>query len=123
MFAREKLQKGDFVCAYEGELCTYKELHQKNQEYMLSGAGSYILEFKFQEKWWGVNATKDDCSMGRLINHTKKGQNIKPVLKVKEGKPVINFIALRDIDENEELLYDYSDNSKVLKTNYPWLAQ
>ena len=25
---------------------------------MLSGAGSYILKFKFQEKWWGVDATK-----------------------------------------------------------------
>ena len=123
VFAREKLQKGDFICTYEGELCTYKELHKKTQEYMLSGAGSYILEFKFQEKWWGVDATKDNCSIGHLINHSTKRQNIKPVLKVKEGKPVINFIALRDIDENEELLYDYSDNSKVSKTNYPGLAQ
>ena len=89
----------------------------------MSGAGSYILEFKFQEKCWGVDATKDYCSMGHLINHSKKMQNIKPVLKVKEGKPVINFIALRDIDENEELLCDYLDNFKVSKTNYPWLSQ
>ena len=22
------------------------------------GAGSYISEFKFQEKWWGIDATK-----------------------------------------------------------------
>ena len=36
-------------------------------------------------------------------------QYIKPVLKVKEGKPLINFIVLRDIDKDEELLYDYSD--------------
>ena len=43
VFARENLQKGDFICTYEGELCTYKELHQKKQEYMLPGAGSYIL--------------------------------------------------------------------------------
>ena len=90
---------------------------------MLSGAGSYILQFKFQEKWWGIDATKDDCSMGHLIITQKKKQNIKPVLKVKEGKPLINFITLRDIDENEELLYDYSDNSKVSKTNFPWLTQ
>ena len=39
---------------------------------MKAGAGSYILEFKFQEKWWGVDVTKDDCSMGHLINHSKK---------------------------------------------------
>ena len=61
--------------------------------------------------------------MSHLINHSQKRQNIKPVLKVKEGKTVINLIALRDIDENEELLCDYLDNFKVSKTNYPWLSQ
>ena len=61
--------------------------------------------------------------MGYLINHSKILQNIKPVLKVKEGKPLINFIALRDTDKGEELLYDYSDNSKVSKANFPWLTQ
>ena len=71
----------------------------------------------------GLDETKDDCSMGCLINHSKNMKNIKLVLKVKEGKPLINFIALRDIDKNEELLYDHSDSSKVLKTNYPWLSQ
>ena len=96
---------------------------KRKQEYILSGAGSYILGSKFQEKCWGIDATKDDCSMGCLINHSKNRKNIKPVLKAKEGKPLIHFIALRDIDENEELLYDYSDNSKVSKTNYPWLSQ
>ena len=30
-------------------------------------------------------------------------QNIKPVLKVTEGKPLIRFIALRNIDKDEEL--------------------
>ena len=93
VFAREKLQKGDFICTYDGKVYTYKQLHKRKLEYMLSGAGSYILEFKFQEKWWGTDATKDDGSMGHLINHSKKLQNIKPVLKVEEGKPLINFIV------------------------------
>ena len=31
---------------------------------MLCGAGSYILEFKFQEKLWEIDATKEDCSLG-----------------------------------------------------------
>ena len=88
---------------------------------MLCGAGSYILEFKFQEKLWGINATTEDYSIGQLINHSKNMQNIKSVLKVTEGKPLIRFIALRNIDKDEELLYDYSDNSKIAKTNFPWL--
>ena len=52
VFAGEKLQNRDFICTYEGKLRTYKELRKGKQEYMLSGAGSYILEFKFQGKWW-----------------------------------------------------------------------
>ena len=48
-------------------------------------------------------------------------QNIKPVLKVTEGKPLMRFTALRNIDKDEELLYDYSDNSKIAKSNFPWL--
>ena len=39
------------ICTYDGEVCTCKELHQNKQEHMLSGARSYILEFKFQEKY------------------------------------------------------------------------
>ena len=40
----------------------------------------------------------------------KKIQNIKPILRVEEDKPVIVFVALRKIDKDEEILYDYSDN-------------
>ena len=45
-------------------------------------------------------------------------QNVKPVLKVKEGKPIINFMSLRDINKDEELLYDYSDNSQSFKDKF-----
>ena len=42
--------------------------------------------------------------------------NIKPVLKVEQGKPIIKFISLRQIAKDEELAYDYSDWTQVLKT-------
>ena len=45
------------------------------------------------------------------------------VVKVKEGKPLIMFIALRNIDKDEELLYDYSDKSNLAKTYFPWLKK
>ena len=51
----------------------------------------------------------------------KKSKNIKPILKVKEGKPLIVFVALRKIDKDEENFYDYSDNSTDAQTNFPWL--
>ena len=90
---------------------------------MLSGAGNYILEFKFNEKWWRVDATKEDGSMGCLINHSKRFKNIKSVLIVEQGKPIIKFIALRQITKHEELVYDYSDWSQVSKSHFPWLMK
>ena len=36
------------------------------------GSGSYILEFKYKEKHWAIDATKEDNSFGHLINHSKK---------------------------------------------------
>ena len=81
-------------------------MQKRQTKYNICGTGSYILEFKFKEKWWGIDATEDDCSFGHLINHSKKLQNIKPVLIVKQDKLCINFVALKNIEKDEELLYD-----------------
>ena len=55
---------------------------------MFSGAGSYILEFKFQGKLWGIDATKEDCSIGRLINHSKKNAEYKTSTKSKRREAI-----------------------------------
>ena len=83
--------------------------------YMLKGVGNYILEFKFNEKWWGVDATKEDGSMRCLINHSKRFKNIKLVLKVEQGEPIIKFISLRQIAKDEELTCDYLIGHKSQK--------
>ena len=77
-------------------ICCYSDLHKRKQQYNKCEAGSYILEFKFKEKWWGIDATKEDCPFGCLINHSKKFKNIKPILKVEEDKPVIVFVGSKE---------------------------
>ena len=47
-------------------------MKKQRKEYEKLGAGSYILEFKFKERWWAIDATMEDGSIGRLINHSKK---------------------------------------------------
>lgn len=123
MFAGVNFMKGETICEYEGNLCTYKVFKQKEKYYDKMGMGSYILEFKFNERRWAIDATEEDGSFGRLINHSKLSQNIKPVIKVKKGQPVVSFVALRDIKINEELLYDYCDTSKKAKEIFPWLKK
>ena len=121
MFAGANFIKGEKICEYEGNLCTYKAFKQKEKYYDMMGMGSYILEFKFNEWRWAIDATEENGSYGRLINHSKTSQNIRPVIQVRKGQPIVIFIALRDIKRNEELLYDYCDTSKNAKRIFPWL--
>ena len=70
-----------------------------------------------------MDATKQDGSMGHLINHSKRIKNLKPFLIVEQGKPIIKFISLRQMTKHEELVYDYSDWSQVSKNHFPWLMK
>lgn len=115
--------EGEFICKYEGELCSYGVFRDRIAVYNNLGSGSYILEFKFKEKRWAIDATKEDGTFGRLINHSRLLQNIKPVVGVIDDIPYVYFVALRNIAKGEELLYDYSDKSSSSKLAFPWLRK
>ncbi|GLD71663.1 N-lysine methyltransferase KMT5A-A-like isoform X1 [Lates japonicus] len=57
-----------------------------------------------------VDATKETASMGRLINHSKPEL---PNQITTSTAPHLILKVSRDIDEGEELLYDYGDRSKA----------
>ena len=72
VFVGQFISKGEYICEYHGELITSKYFKRRNHEYNTSGAGSFILEFKFQEKKYALNVIIEDGSFGHLINHSKK---------------------------------------------------
>lgn len=121
VFALRKIRKGEIICNYEGVLCSYNDLKERVKKYSSLCTGNYILEFKYREKRWGIDATEEDGSFGRLINHSRKCQNAKPLLGEKNEIPYIYFVATRDILKDEEILYDYGDRSKTSKESFPWL--
>lgn len=123
VFAGRQFKAGEFICKYEGELCSYSVFRDRIPVYNNLGFGSYILEFKFKEKRWAIDATKEDGTLGRLINHSRLLNNIKPVVGVKDEIPYVYFVAIRTILKGEELLYDYSDKSKTSKIAFPWLGE
>lgn len=67
-----------------------------------------------------VDATKETERLGRLINHSKNG-NCQTKLHDINGIPHLILVASRDIEEGEELLYDYGDRSKASIAAHPWL--
>ena len=121
VFAKEIIQRRKTICDYSGELCNYATFKQRHIKYNASESGSYILEFKFKEKHWAIDTTNEDNSLGWLINHSQKLPNCRPILGEDRGKPYVYFIATSDILPNNEILYDYGDNSNVSKTYFPWL--
>ena len=44
-----------------------------------------------------------------IDNPSIKLKNVKPVVGKKKGMPMVYFMAIRDIVEDEEILYDYGD--------------
>lgn len=77
--------------------------------------------YYYQTKVGWFDAQKDRCdchpemsTYGRKINHSKKNPNLKPVLCQMQLNPgekksyVILFQAMRKIEVNEELLFDYA---------------
>lgn len=78
--------------------------------------------FNWNSIVWCVDATKPTDRYGRLINHSRKAPNCKTKVFEHNKVPHLIFIALRDIEPGEELLYDYGERDpKVIKAN-PWIT-
>lgn len=59
--------------------------------------------------------------MGPLINHSRSNANAEAKVVDVNGIPRIAIVAIKEIVENEQILYNYGDNrSCVLKQNL-WL--
>lgn len=68
-----------------------------------------------------MDATKEDSTLGRLINHSKTKPNIRSLIIDVDNTPHIIFYSIRDIKQGEELVYDYGDRSTASLTAHPWL--
>ena len=66
VFTKEIILRGDKICGYSGELCNYATYKQRHIKYNASGSGSFILEFKFKDKWWAIDATNEDSFIWSL---------------------------------------------------------
>jgi SET domain-containing protein len=73
-----------------------------------------------------MDATEDDGSFWRHINDSIDRRNCKVKVKKENQKTVFVFLALRDIDIGEEILYNYGPGNthggqrylEILYTNW-----
>ena len=75
---------------------------------MLLHQPSFLFSCCFSSCDASVEPIQKEMEMGRLVNHaTGKGANCRMKLLELNKLPVLCLFALRDIQEGEELLYDY----------------
>lgn len=106
------IQKGAFICEYVGEIITNEETDKRGQIYDAEGR-TYLFDLDFNNKNnpYTVDAAKFG-NVSRYINHS-----CDPNLGVWAvwtdcldlDLPKLCLFALRRIEENEELTFDYSN--------------
>lgn len=72
-----------------------------------------------------IDATSESYGeyIGRYINHLSKSPNLSTrVVQDQNNKWRLFFVAIRDININDELSYDYYDRSKESLEAFSWLA-
>lgn len=116
-------RKGDFVVEYYGDLINTTKAKEREADYLKDPSiGCYMYYFQFKNKQYCIDATAESGRLGRLLNHSTKTNNCCTKLVEFKGKPHLIIVAATDIQEGEELLYDYGDRNKESLQAHPWLA-
>uniref|UniRef100_A0A9J7XMD5 SET domain-containing protein n=1 Tax=Cyprinus carpio carpio TaxID=630221 RepID=A0A9J7XMD5_CYPCA len=121
--ATKAFAMGSIVCDYHGKVITGAEGRKLVES--IKGDTAYLFFFQAAGRDLCVDAETFPCechptenTMGRMINHSSKRANLRPVhcmMNFPEGqRDVILFQAKRDILLCEELLFDYTSSSAIL---------
>jgi hypothetical protein len=101
--------QGHAVCEYIGKEIVKTIANDLGKQYEREGKGSYIFYVKNQSVC--LDATAEDGTPGRLINHSLHNGNLKAKM-IKFGDSLrIFFVAIHVIPANTELLYDYGERA------------
>ena len=114
LFAKTSFQKGDFVVFYRGTRLTREQYFEKINEKEI--ANEYIFTDDKNDLY--IDATDvalETTGIARYANddHRKPNMKAKKYIAV-DGSKHVQFRALRNISEDEELVYDYGAK------NLPW---
>ncbi|WLF77624.1 histone methyltransferase set1 [Lodderomyces elongisporus] len=103
LYAMEPIAAKEMIIEYVGERIRQQVAEHREKSYLRTGIGSSYL-FRIDENTV-IDATKKG-GIARFINHCCSPSCTAKIIKV-DGKKRIVIYALRDIEANEELTYDY----------------
>uniref|UniRef100_A0A914CMV9 [histone H4]-lysine(20) N-methyltransferase n=1 Tax=Acrobeloides nanus TaxID=290746 RepID=A0A914CMV9_9BILA len=118
----KRFARNEFVVEYKGDLLDYNTAKRREQEYSRNAeVGSYMYFFKRNGQGYCIDATEETPYKGRLINHSILRPNLKTKVVELPNSFHLVLVAKRDIEIDEELLYDYGDRTPLTVAKNPWL--
>ncbi|XP_073716136.1 uncharacterized protein [Misgurnus anguillicaudatus] len=109
VFSCRHFQKGDFLFEYRGRVLTKEEYERRHSELEV-----FLFEFRFDGRQLWVDASKDDGSLGRLVNDDHVNPNSKMKIITVNRKPHLCLFAVKNISPGDEIMYNYGDS------DWPW---
>ncbi|KAL8855744.1 MAG: hypothetical protein Q9178_007615 [Gyalolechia marmorata] len=103
LYAIENIAANDMIIEYVGEKVRQQVADMRERQYLKSGIGSSYL-FRIDDHTV-IDATKRG-GIARFINHSCTPNCTAKIITVDRSKRIVIY-ALRDIDQDEELTYDY----------------
>ncbi|CAH1786761.1 unnamed protein product [Owenia fusiformis] len=107
----ETIPKNAFVCEYAGEFLTHNEARRRTHALKHKTDSNYIITLK---EHLGENILKTYIdptnvgNVGRFMNHSCMPNLAMLPVRVDNSVPHLALFAIRDIEEGEELCYNYS---------------
>jgi len=118
----KSFKKGEFVLEYVGDIIDIASAEKREIEYSEDETiGSFMFYFKYKEKTYCLDGTLDSGRLGRLLNHSCKHPTLIAKVITVEELPRLIFVAFRDIEIGEELLFDYGERDEEAIKEFPWL--
>ncbi|XP_041666278.1 N-lysine methyltransferase KMT5A-A-like [Cheilinus undulatus] len=111
VFATEPIEQGSFVLEYRGEFISAEECQSRNYSETQS---AFLYEFDWKKSQWCIDASKEDGSLGRLVNDNHKYPNCIMKKVIVNNRPHLCLFAVRNIEVGMELDYNYGDSK------WPW---
>ncbi|KAL7294514.1 hypothetical protein TKK_0012505 [Trichogramma kaykai] len=123
LYASDVIKEDEYVTEYKGKLIRGWKSAIENEKFhsQRNDEHSYLFFFRAKSSInYCIDATEDDGSYGRLINHSDEA-NVKPTVWINEKGPHIIFFATKDILEGQEIVYNYSEHRKTILQAFPCL--
>ena len=117
VFATGAIAKGTWLCEYKAAL-TYPPSEKPNhlEEYDLNNEGSYVVETSYAIPGVGKlcwDATRRYHQIGRYLNHAQRPNTELTAPVFARGKWRIGYMAVRDIEVGDEVVWDYQVRGEV----------